>query len=63
MDVELNVSDIQIVDQLRILLQHGPELLSLGPIVNVTHINITTGENGASSDTPIEADFCVICVW
>ncbi|XP_077950021.1 adhesion G protein-coupled receptor F5 isoform X4 [Gasterosteus aculeatus] len=41
-DVELNVSDIQIVDQLRILLQHGPELLSLGPIVNVTHINITT---------------------
>ncbi|XP_062415791.1 uncharacterized protein LOC119194854 [Pungitius pungitius] len=41
-DVELKVFDIQIVDQLRILLEHSPAVLSLGPNVNVTHINITT---------------------
>lgn len=48
-DVELNVTDIATVDFLRNVLGNGDFTLTLGPTVNLTHINITTGKNGASS--------------
>lgn len=48
-DVELNVTDVVTVDYLRSLLNNGSFSLTLGPTVNVTHIDITTGKNGASS--------------
>ncbi|XP_059212958.1 uncharacterized protein LOC131991519 [Centropristis striata] len=41
-DVELNVSNIETVDNLRLLLDTGGFSLALGPAVNVTHIDITT---------------------
>ncbi|XP_031732949.1 LOW QUALITY PROTEIN: adhesion G protein-coupled receptor F5-like [Anarrhichthys ocellatus] len=41
-DVELNVTDIEMVDYLRGLLKRGAFTLALGPTVNVTHIDITT---------------------
>ncbi|XP_033982948.1 adhesion G protein-coupled receptor F5 [Trematomus bernacchii] len=42
-DVELNFTDIGTVDALRSILDAGGFSLALGPTVNVTHINITTG--------------------
>ncbi|XP_074471602.1 uncharacterized protein LOC141756056 isoform X3 [Sebastes fasciatus] len=41
-DVELNVTDIATVDFLRNVLGNGDFTLTLGPTVNLTHINITT---------------------
>lgn len=49
MDVELNVTDVETVDYLRTLLNNGSFSLTLGPTVNVTQIQITTGRNRASS--------------
>ncbi|XP_041814179.1 uncharacterized threonine-rich GPI-anchored glycoprotein PJ4664.02-like isoform X3 [Chelmon rostratus] len=41
-DVELNVTDLQTVDYLRSLLKNGSFSLTLGPTLNVTHIDLTT---------------------
>lgn len=45
--VELNVSAVVTLDLLRSLLSNGSFSLSLNPSVNVTHTEITTGQNGA----------------
>ncbi len=49
-DVELNVTDVETVDYLRSLLTNGNFSLVLGPTVNVTQIEITTGKTGAPCD-------------
>uniref|UniRef100_A0A3P8S3K3 Adhesion G protein-coupled receptor F5-like n=1 Tax=Amphiprion percula TaxID=161767 RepID=A0A3P8S3K3_AMPPE len=41
-EVELNVTDIETLNHLRSLLINGSYFLALSPIVNITHINITT---------------------
>ncbi|XP_068432864.1 adhesion G protein-coupled receptor F5-like [Clinocottus analis] len=41
-DVELNITDIELVLYLKSLLAGGAVTMGLSPIVNVTHINITT---------------------
>lgn len=57
-DVELNVTDIRTLNYLRSILSNGSFSLALSPTVNVTDINITTGQNGASSDlNTMDADF------
>ncbi|GLD64883.1 adhesion G protein-coupled receptor F5-like protein [Lates japonicus] len=48
-DVELNVTDVGTVDYLRSLLNNSSFSLTLGPAVNVTYIDITTGKNGVSA--------------
>ena len=48
-DVELNFTDVKTEDYLRSLLNNGSFSVALGPTVNVTNIDITTGKNGASS--------------
>ncbi|KAM7395024.1 hypothetical protein PAMA_006664 [Pampus argenteus] len=60
-DVELNVTDIATLDYLRSLLTNGSFSLTLGPTVNVTHINITTVcyPNGTSFQCRCEDHF----VW
>ncbi|XP_067427696.1 uncharacterized protein [Thunnus thynnus] len=60
-DVELNVTDVATVDYLRSLLNNGSFSLTLGPTVNVTHIDITTVcyPNGTSFQCRCEDQF----VW
>ncbi|XP_051264208.1 uncharacterized protein LOC127367939 isoform X50 [Dicentrarchus labrax] len=41
-DVELNVTDVETINYLRSILSNGSYSLALGPIVNVTDIDITT---------------------
>ncbi|XP_047430352.1 uncharacterized protein LOC124999485 [Mugil cephalus] len=41
-EVELNLTDVEALDDLRSLLNNGSYSLALGPTVNVTQINITT---------------------
>ncbi|XP_035534980.1 adhesion G protein-coupled receptor F5-like [Morone saxatilis] len=41
-DVELNVTDVETINYLRNILSNGSYSLALGPIVNVTDIDITT---------------------
>lgn len=48
--VELNITDVTTLDYLRSILSNGSVSLALGHTVNVTHIDITTGQNGAPSD-------------
>eukprot|EP00064_Thunnus_orientalis_P015994 superscaffoldBa00003081_g16057 len=60
-DVELNVTDVATVDYLRSLLNNSSFSLTLGPTVNVTHIDITTVcyPNGTSFQCRCEDQF----VW
>ena len=46
-EVELNLTDVETVDYLRSLTNNDSFFFALGPIVNLTNINITTGKNGA----------------
>lgn len=48
-DVELNVTDFETVDNLMRLLSRGHSSLALGPTVTVTHTDITTGEKEVSA--------------
>lgn len=48
-DVELNFTDVKTEDYLRSLLNNLSFSVALGPTMNVTNIDITTGKNGASS--------------
>lgn len=45
-EVELNVTDVSTVDNLRNLLNNNSFSLTLNSTVNVTHINVTTGKQG-----------------
>ncbi|XP_055005245.1 mucin-2-like [Boleophthalmus pectinirostris] len=60
-DVELNVTDFETVDRLRTLLQSGNFSLTLGPSLNLTHIEITTvcSQNGSEFQCRCEDQF----VW
>lgn len=48
-DVELNVTDVEEVAYLRRLLRNGNFSLLLDPYINVTHIDITTGNTSISA--------------
>ena len=48
-DVELNFTNVKTEDYLRSLLNHRNFSVVLGPTMNVTNVDITTGKNGASS--------------
>lgn len=49
-DVEVTVTDVLTVDNLRKLFDDGNFSLALSPAVNITNIDITTGKNGASAE-------------
>ncbi|XP_053300848.1 adhesion G protein-coupled receptor F5 isoform X2 [Pleuronectes platessa] len=59
-EVELNVTDVATVDYLRSLLNNNSFSFNLGPLVNVTNIDINTGKNGAPAD--LMGAFLVRCV-
>lgn len=44
LDVELNVTDVMTLDNLRDILSSGNFSMALSDTVNVTQINITTGQ-------------------
>ncbi|XP_027867850.1 adhesion G protein-coupled receptor F5-like [Xiphophorus couchianus] len=46
-DLELNLTDIATVDFLRRLLSNGSNFLTLSPTVNVTQLDLSTGNRGA----------------
>uniref|UniRef100_A0AAV2K8C0 ADGRF3/5-like N-terminal domain-containing protein n=1 Tax=Knipowitschia caucasica TaxID=637954 RepID=A0AAV2K8C0_KNICA len=60
-DVELNLTDLETVGNLRTLLQNGNFSLTLGPSINLTHIEITTvcSQNGSDFQCRCEDQF----VW
>ncbi|XP_007576205.2 adhesion G protein-coupled receptor F5-like [Poecilia formosa] len=47
-DLELNLTDITTVDFLRNLLSNGSNFLTQSPTVNVTQLDLSTGNRGAS---------------
>lgn len=65
-DVELNITDVVTLDYLRSILSNASFSMALGDTVNVTQINITTGQNSFPSDIIHDHDnghLCSICTY
>lgn len=60
-DVELNITDVVTLDYLRSILSNASFSMALGDTVNVTQINITTGQISFPSDIIHDHDNGNLC--